>query len=311
MIKQSGKGFLKMRDRTGQPLMDPSKLVVTIKNNMLDDAEKYMIQMLTLYDFMIKSLAFSPMSAGEEVKPRTPVAALEQSLKATQSSRFPTQKGYEEFLKMYAERIVRYIIDVAREVDDYKFPYRWQEFMDNVGYANGLALEGMKDIDPETVGLTVSYVDNTAKKEFIMSMATEYVKTKELSDDFLYLMMGVDNWKYAFVLMRMALKNSRKELDEKEAIAHQRALELKQIELQTAIQLGKAQAANKDQNIVTQGKVDEMVNDSLNRGKFQSQAALKQQTDELRRGENRDKTEQEKEKEINKHNLEQQSAIQV
>ena len=309
MIKQSGKGFLKMRDRNGQPLMDPSKLVVTIKNGMLDDAEKYMTQMLLLYDFMIKSLAFSPMSAGEEVKPRTPVAALEQSLKATQSSRFFIQKGYEEYLKMYAERVVRYIIDVAREVDDYKFPYRWQEFMDNVGYANGLALEGMKDIDPETVGLTVSYVDNTVKKEFIMSMAVEYVKSKQLSDDFLYLIMGVDNWKYAFVLMRMALKNTRKELEEKEAIAHQRAMELKQADFQTAVQLSQVQAANKDQNIVTQGKVDEMVNSSLNRVKFEAQSLLKEQTDQLRRGENREKTEQEKEKKITEHNLEQQRAI--
>lgn len=309
MIKQSGKGFLKMRDRNGQPLMDPSKLVVTIKNGMLDDAEKYMTQMLLLYDFMIKSLAFSPMSAGEEVKPRTPVAALEQSLKATQSSRFFIQKGYEEYLKMYAERVVRYIIDVAREVDDYKFPYRWQEFMDNVGYANGLALEGMKDIDPETVGLTVSYVDNTAKKEFIMSMAVEYVKSKQLSDDFLYLIMGVDNWKYAFVLMRMALKNTRKELEEKEAIAHQRAMELKQADFQTAVQLSQVQTANKDQNIVTQGKVDEMVNSSLNRAKFEAQSVLKEQTDQLRRGENREKTEQEKEKKITEHNLEQQRAI--
>ncbi len=311
MIKQSGKGFLKMRDRTGQPLVDPSKLVVALKNNYLDDAEKYMAQMMMLYDFMIKSLAFSPLSAGEEVKPRTPVAALEQSLKATQSSRFFIQKGYEDFLKMYGERIIRYIIDIAREADDYKFPHRWQEFMDNVGYANGLAIEGMKDIDPETVGMTVSYVDNTAKKEFIMSLAMEYVKTKELSDDFLYLLMGVDNWKYAFVLMRMALKNRRKELDEREELAHQRAMELKQADLQTAMQLGQAQVAGKDQNIVTQGKIDEMVNSSLNAVKFQAQAALKQQTDELRRGENKEKSDQQKDQEANKYNLEQQKAIEV
>ncbi len=123
--------------------------------------------------------------------------------------------------------------------------------------------------------------------------------------------MGVDNWKYAFVLMRMALKNRRKELDEREELAHQRAMELKQADLQTAMQLGQAQVAGKDQNIVTQGKIDEMVNSSLNAVKFQAQAALKQQTDELRRGENKEKSDQQKDQEANKYNLEQQKAIEV
>lgn len=310
MIKQSGKGFMRMRDKNGQPLLDPSKLVITIKNGYLEDAEKYMTQMMMLYDLMIKSLAFSPITAGEEVKPRTPVAALEQSIKATQSSRFFIQKAYEDFLKMYAERMVRYIIDIFREKDDYRFPYRYNEFMDNVGYANGLALEGLKDTDPESVGLTVSYVDNTAKKEFIMSLANEYVKTKELSDDFLYLIMGIDNWKYAFVLMRMALRKKREDLKEEQAIQQQNIMEQKQMDLQIALALLQATTAGKDQNIVTKGKMDQVNDVTLNQVKYQAQSQLKRETDQLRQQENAQKAELDKSKDANKHNLEQQVPIQ-
>jgi len=309
MIKQSGRGFLKMTDKNGLPILDPQKLSLSLKNNFLDDAEKYMTQMMMLYDLMIKSLAFSPISAGEEVKPRTPVAALEQSLKATQSSRFFIQKGYEDFLKMYAERNIRYILDIANESET--FPDRWEEFMENVGYANGLAIEGLKDIDPECVGLTVSYVDNTAKKEFIMNLAIEYVKTKELNDEFLYLLLGVDNWKYAFVLMRMALKKRRKEMQEEQQRQQDYIMQQKDADLKIAMALQQQKDAGKDQNIVTQGKVDNMVNDALNKMKYQAQSQLKKETDLLRQGENKQKSDLTKEQELNKKELEKSDVIQV
>lgn len=311
MIKQGGTGFLKMTDNKGNQILDPAKLAVVLKNNYLEKAEKSLVQMLMLYDLMIKSLAFSPATAGEEVKPRTPVAALEQTLAATNSSRFFIQKGYEDFLQMYAERIVRYIIGIFNENDDYRFPYRYDEFMDNVGYANGLALEGLKDIELESIGLTVNYVDNTAKKEFIMALATEYVKSKELSDEFLYLLMGVDNWKYAFVLMRMSLKEKRKQNQEMAQQEHQRAMEGKQMDLQIAMALQQAQVKGKNENIMTQGQVDEMVEAALNKNKYMAQSQLKKETDQLRQSENYQKSELKKGEDTNKANLESQKPITV
>lgn len=303
MIKQGGKGFLRMRDpKTGEVLLDPSKLVLTVKNGFLDKAEKYLTIILQQYDLMIKSLALSPITAGEEVKPRTPVASIEQSIKASDSATFFIQKPYEAIIKMYGERFVRYIIDLAKEAK-VGFRKRFEEFMDNVGYANGLAVEGMENVPPETVGLTVSYVDNTSKKEFIMQLATEYVKTKQLDEDFLYLIMGTDNWKYAMVLMRMGIKNRKKE---NEKIAQQQQdfiMQQKEADLATAQALQGIKDTGKDQNIVTQGKVDEMVNNSLNDVKYRTQSALKSQTDQQRQQENLQKTELDKDKETHVNNL--------
>jgi len=309
MIKQGGTGFLKMRDKNNNALIDPSKLVVSIKNNFLEKAESTLTQMLMLYETMIKSLAFSPMTAGEEVKPRTPVAALEQTLKSTNRARFFIQKSYETVVTMYGERIVRYIIDIANEVDKYKFPDRWDEFMENVGYANGLAIEGMKEIDPECVGLTVNYVDNTAMKEFVMQMAVEYAKSKELNEEFLYLLMGIDNWKYAFVLMRMAMRKRKQEMQAEAARNHQMAMELKQADLAVAMQLQQGKDAGKDQNIVTEGKMKMMIDERLNELKYKAQSQLKKETDELREKENAQMNELDKNKESHKKNLEMQTPM--
>jgi hypothetical protein len=308
MIKQAGTGFLKMTDKNGNMVMDPSKLVVTIKNGFMEQAERCLVGMMMQYDLLIKSLALSPMTTGEEIKPRTPVAALEQSLKASDNATFFIQKAYEDVIKMYGERIIQYIIKI-RQKDDEGFPQRWEEFMDNIGYANGLALEGLKDVPAETVGLKVSYVDNTSKKEFIMNLALEFVKTKELNEDFLYLIMGCDNWKYSYVLMRMAMKQRRKEMERQQAIAHQQIMEQKEADLQIAITLQGAKDSGKDQNIATQGQVDDMVNRSLNKAKEQSQIAIKEATAAFKSGENEQKTGNDMTKETHKKNLELQTPV--
>jgi hypothetical protein len=275
----------------------------------MEKAEGCLTQMFLLYELMIKALAFSPTTAGEETKPRTPVAAIEQSIKVADSSRFYLQKSYEDLYVMVAERMVRFILDIFKEKDKYKFPYRYDEFMDNVGYANGLLLEGLKDVDPESVGLTVSYVDTQAMKEFVLQLGIEYAKNKELSEDFLYLLMGTDNWKYAFVLMRMAIKKRKQELEQQAQVAHGRQMELEQAKVQSAILIQKAKDAGKDQNILTEGKVEIMINDALNRAKYQSQSQLKKETDDLRQGENFQKSELSKSEETHKENLKQQQAL--
>lgn len=294
MIKQSKKGFLKMTDSKGNPIIDPSKMVLQIDDKHLEKAEQCLLLIFQYYDMMIKSLAFSPMTAGEEIKPRTPVAALEQSLKASDSSKFFIQKTYEDFLKMYGEMIVRYILLIAGKNNE-GFPKRWEEFMDSVGYANGLAVEGLADVPPESVGLTVTYVDNTAKKEFIMELALSYVKTNQLGQEFLDLILATDNWKYGLVLMRMGLKKKQKEQQELAAQQQQYIMEQKDADLKIAMALQGAKDSGKNQNIATQALADEHVDKSLNLEKFKTQSALKSQTGQQKMAEEAQKKALEKE----------------
>jgi hypothetical protein len=277
MIVQSGKGFLRMRDSNGETILDPSKLVLNIDNGYLEKAERLLTMIAFLYNDMIKALAFSPVNSGEGVKPRTPVAGIEQSIIASESARFFLQKGYETFLKTNAERMVGYILQIAREAT-IGYKKRFEEFSNIIGYANGMALMGIADIPPEETGINVNYVDSAAKKEFIMNLGLEYVKTKELDLPFLELLIGIDNWKYAFVLMRMAVKQRKRELQAEQAQQQQYAMQLKQMDLQIAIQLQGAKSQATQQEIMTQGKVQDMINMKMNEAKAETQAYIKNLT---------------------------------
>ena len=282
MIKQGGTGFLKMTDKNGQLILDPNKLVLSIKNNYLEKAEKYLQLIAMLYDEMSRSLAQSSATSGENIKPRTPVAAIEQSVQSSQDSTFAIQKSYEAFVKMYGERMIQYIIMIAKEAHEDGYTKRWNDFLDNVGYANGLAVEGMADVPPEAVGLSVEWVDTTAKKEFLMQLATEYVKTKQLGEEFLNLLLSVDNWKEGFMLFRLGVKKAKKEAQEAAAIQQQYIMEQKNADLQIAQAMQQGKTQGEVQKIQAQGQVQSQLNSQMNNEKFQSQKALKDITTQNR-----------------------------
>lgn len=299
MIQQGGKGFLKMTDKNGIPIIDPSKLVLNIKNGYLEKAEKYLAMIALLYQEMSASLAQSPATSGEAIKPRTPVAALELSLKSSQDSTFNIQKTYEAFLKQYGERMIQYILQIAKESKE-GYSKRWEELLTNIGYANGLSIEGMADVPPESVGLTIEMIDSEAKKDFIMQLATEYVKTKQLGIEFLDLLLSIDNWKEGMLLMRIGIKQAKKEAQQEAAIQQQYIMQQKQGDLQIALALVQGKSQGKQQEIVTQGKVQDMINQSLNAAKFKTQSDLKTQTSNSRMQETDNKMNKEAELELEK-----------
>ncbi len=274
MIKQGGSGFLQMTDRkTGQLLLDPAKLVIPIKNNYLEKAEKCVDMIALLYNDLEKSLSTSAPTAGEEIKPRTPVAALEQSIKAANRGTFFMSKGYEIIYKTYGERMIQYILQIAREANE-GYTKRFDEFEENVGYANGLAIEGISQIPPEAVGLTVEYVDLLAKKEFLAQLATEYVKNNELDITFLYLILAIDNFKQGFLLMRIGIKQMEKKQQEIAALQQQYQMQQLQMQLQIAQATIQAKSQGNIAQVQAQGQVDSQLQNQTNTEKSKSQQEL-------------------------------------
>lgn len=301
MIQQGGKGFLKMTDKNGQPILDPGKLVIPIKNGYLEKAEKYLVIIAMMYDEMSKSLAQSAATTGETVKPRTPVAAIEETVRASQDSTFFMEKYYDAIVKQYGERMIQYILMMAREAKD-GYSKRWEEFQENVGYANSLAIEGMEDIPPEAVGMTVEYIDTLAMKQFIMQLATEYVKTNQLSEEFLFLIMSSENFKMGMLLMRIGIKQRRKEAQQDAALQQQYIMEQKGMDLKIAQAMQQQKTGGKVQEIQAQGAVQDELNKNLNDEKFKTQAALKSITTQNRISESIAKLDKE-------NSLEQQAAL--
>jgi len=300
MIKQNGTGFLKLTDKQGNAIIDPSKLQFKIENGLLKKAESYMSQMLILYQQMTQALAINDAREGMDIKPRTSVASIEESLKSSQNATWFIQKSYECLLKSASERMVQYMIDIVKEAKTLGYTKRRDEFFDIVGAAQGLSLEGLEDVPLESIGLNVNYVDNTAKKDFVMQLAIERVKNGLLDDDFLYLIMGTDNYKQSFLLMRLGIKNRKKELEQKEELAHMRQLEIQKQQQQTAAMIQQGQLQGKIAVIDEEGKMSMELEKLKAQVKTMSQSMLLDQRGENKIAQDKIKQETQDESELKK-----------
>jgi hypothetical protein len=273
MIKQSGKGFLKMVDKQGKQIIDPQKLILVYKNGWLDRADKFLGQIVNLYSQLNIALGNDPNAA----KPRVTTTGIQEAVKGSDNSKWFLQKAYEFIVKATAERFVRYILMCGEESKELGITDRYDEFRNILGVTDGLLIEGMEDVPPESVGLSINYVDNSGKKEFVMKLAENLVAQGKLDEDILYLLLGADNWKESFCLMRMSLTKKKKEAAAQAELQHQQIMEQKDADLKIAQALQKAKADGKDQNQNNQGSIDARLLDLENKLKAQTMATQKEQ----------------------------------
>jgi len=110
------------------------------------------------------------------------------------------------------------------------------------------------------------------------------------------------NYKFAYALLAMFRKQKEEEAAQQAEYAHQQQMQLLQMQNQIAMNLAAAKSQGTQQEIQVKGQVDNEVNQQLNQAKYQTQAALKQQTTESRIMETNNKLDKE-------HNLKNQDSI--
>lgn len=273
MIRQSGKGFLKMVDKQGKQIVDPSKLVMTYKNGYIERAEKFLAQIVNLYQQLNIAIGNDPNAT----KPRVNAQGIQAAVQNSNNAQWFVAKGYEFILKSCAERFVRYILMAGEEAKEIGYMSRYQEFKDILGVTDGLLIEGLEDIPPESIGINVSYVNSDGKKEFVMKLAENLVAQGKLDEDILYLMLGSDNWKESFCLMRMSITKKKKEAAAQAELQHQQIMEQKDADLKIAMALQKAKADGKNSNIGAQGDVDARLTQLEDQLKSRTMASQKEQ----------------------------------
>lgn len=273
MIRQAGKGFLKFVDKQGKPIIDISKIQFVYKNGYLERADKFMGQMLRLYEQLNIALGNDPNAS----KPRVNKEGIMEGMKGSDNSKWFMQKGYEFIIKGCAERFVRYILMCGEEAKELKYGDRWDEFRNVLGMTDAYLIEGLEDVPPESIGLNIDYTDTSAKKEFVMKLAENLVAQGKLDEDILYLILGTDQWKYAFCLIRMSLVKKKKEAAAQQALQHEMAMEEKDADLKIAQALTAAKGAAKDKNIQTQGEIDARLAALEDQLKGRTQADSKEQ----------------------------------
>lgn len=300
-IKQGNMAFLKMTDKNGTPIVDPSKFVIPIKNGQLERAEKHLQIILELYNMMTMSLAQSDISEGQDAKPRTPVAGIQASLAASTNGVWFIEKPVREFLIMYGERCVQFILNIVKEKRKYGFKQRWEEFQNVIGMANALMVEGIEEMQPEEIGITVNLEDVTANQQYIFELANKMADDGEVGRDVVGLVINQAkvNYKYAYVLLMIAAKRRAEENAHKEELQHQREMELEEKKLETAKMLMGFKTEGKVAEIDEKGKIQMMINEALAKLKHQAMTDQKAQL-----------LENKKEQDKNKADLQEQGKVQ-
>lgn len=282
-LKQGGSAILKMTDRNGNPLaIDPQKFVISVKNGLLDKAEKYLNIILQLYNLMTTALAQNDISEGQDPKPRTAVAGIQASLQASAQGTWFVEKAVREFLIMYGERCVQYMFHILKDHKKYGYDERWEEFKNVIGIGNAMALESIEDYNPEDIGLTVSLEDVSAMKQFYVELTQVMLKDGKIDDADVEMITSaiMQNYKYGATLLTIAAKKIKREQAAQQQLMHQQKMEELQMQEKIIADQIKLKSAGKDQNIMTQGQVDDALQtkgDQLKHGSMMEQG--RQRTD--------------------------------
>ena len=145
--------------------------------------------------------------------------------------------------------------------------------------ANVLMLEGIEDMQPEEIGLTVTLEDVRAKQQEFTMIAREFLRDGKIEYGDVQMIESAiqQNYKYGSALLNISTKKMQREEAAKQAMMHQQQMELKDQDLKIAMALNNAKAEGKNSNIKVKGQVDAMVADIINKAKAQTMALQKQQ----------------------------------
>lgn len=292
MIREGNMAFLKMTDKQGNAMVDPSKFVIPIKNGQLDRAEKYLKIILDQYNLMMISLAQNDVTEGQQAKPRTNEESIRASMISSSQGSWYMEKGAREFLIMYGERCVQFILNVVKERKKFGFKQRWEEFNNVIGMANALMIEGIEYLKPEEIGITVSLEDVTANQDYVIGLANKMADDGEVGREVVGLVMNQAkvNWKYAYVLLMVASKKKEEEKAAQEELAHQRAMQLKGEDLKIAQSMQDQKIKGNLAAIDEKGKIEKMLLELGTQFKTLSQSVIKEQVKNNRVEQDKNKT---------------------
>lgn len=292
-MRQGGVALMKFRDKNGNviPNLRPQEFFVNVDSGHMEKAEKYLASIIQQYELLKVMLAQSDVTEGIGAKPRVNELSIEASVEASNNAIWFVEYPVRQFMVMYSERCIQYILNLVKDKKVYDYEERWNNFEEVVGLAQSLMIEGVADIAPEDIGITVSLEDTTAQQDFVRQLALDMQKNNQLSYEGMMLALETvkTNYKYAYCLIGLFASQKAEENAAQAEVLHQQKMEELQLQRDIAMALQVAKGQTVDQNIMTQGNVDGQLQQQLNDIKYQSQSALKNQTTQGRIVENKEK----------------------
>lgn len=268
-LKQTGQAMAKFSDSEGRPI----KPFEAFRSGHMEAAKDDLFMMQQLYLMTTQALGQSQTQEGQDPRPRQSVKGIQLAIQGSTDARYFIEKAYMNIMMEVGERLITYIKTISEEGETQRF----KEFRDIVGMANGLMLEEIKDIPLHKFGLTVENVNNDEVRQYVMDLAEKLVTAGMLDIEVLSLLIKIDNWKYAAVLMIMKYKAKQREKLDEQARADAQAAKMKQMDLQMKVLEFKGKADAQIPVIRAQGEVQAMLVRLEAQVKNLSQSMLKEQ----------------------------------
>ena len=310
MLKQSGQSFFKFTDKNGNPIADPARMFITVKNGLLAKSKEILISIMDLYNLLTQSLAKGQAGEGVQPKARTATAGIEIANAAANKATAYIKESYDQGVVIqFAMRFAQHIHTVCKEKSKYNYAERWKIFNDVIGRYNGAELEGIEKINFENIGLTIENKDDSAKREVVFKEIVQEFANKQISVAGFALAIGTSNYKLQLVELALEQQKQEEKAQKQQQAEFERQMQLKQMDLKIAQALTAAKGQAKDQNIQTQGKVDAQVGQMDSQLKNQN---MKEQKDQLLKSkllQDQQKAELKKEDATHKSNLMQQESL--
>lgn len=267
-LLQTGRGYSEMTNAKGDKI-DPVRHFTAGFGAAALDA---LNQMRVLYNEMTMALAISDTREGIDPKPRTSLGGLKLSLAASNNGTFFIEKGYMDMVLEMGNRMKHYMDQIVREGES----ERLQHFRDIVGLANSMAYEAIGDIPNHRMGLYIDNVNTDEQKQYLLQLCQKLVEAQQLDIEALQLIIKIENYKYAAVLMIMKYKQKQRQIQEAKdrEFAQIMAAKEKDLQIESAKYTAKAQAQTI--TIDREGQWDMKIQQMLSELKSQGQAMMKE-----------------------------------
>lgn len=300
-MKQGGLSFFNFTDKNGEIVTNPGEqLLIYVDSKHLDKAERLLKLIMETYSMMIVALSQNDLTEGQNPIPRTNELSVQASLTSAQNGIWFMEKPCREIQIMFGERVVQWMLSVIKERKKYGAVRRFEEMQNVIGMGNALMLEGIEDLNPEEIGITVDLEDVKALKEFYTTLATGMLKEGKVMQEDIELVISAiqKNYKYGACLLSIAAKKMQKERADMEDLAYQRQSQLLDKQLQIQAQMQQLKDQGQVAQINAQGSVDAKLIQIENQLKALNMQAQKEQLLQNKLTEQDNKSEKAKEEKL-------------
>lgn len=253
-FKQTGSGVIATRDPKNPQSAQLSNLLFPVSDGRKNAAFEDLKLIQELYSQMTLALGINDVREGIDPKPRQSFGGVQLALQASNNATWYLEYSKSDLTRELGNRYVYYFKSIVQQGD----AERLRTFEAQVGIANAMAWEAVKDIPLHTFAFYIDVESTEEERAWIQQYAMALAQQQQIDPDVPLLIRSIENPKYAYALLRLKLKQRAKQLAAAEASTAQAASQQQQqlLQIQASIEQlkvnGKLQQIQLEERLVSE-----------------------------------------------------------